>query len=333
MNRLSMALLTVAIITGACAAVRRKTASETSEIALVQPSKPAEQLLAHGAFEKELHFKNTSKQSVYIDEIKASCECTSISPQKLKIGPGESKTVVATVDLLRNPNDRNYRFFTKVIPLADGRVLGVFNIEDDVYAPIGFGESDVRLTCSQLDSESAVEIPISLPKNIATRPVAASDSEHLDCDIRAGKTPGTSVLFLSTNFHEVGVQKCSVTVSVDVGEKTPQTTQRRLNVTIDCVEEIEALPQEIVMRGNNRSVSVGLRSGEEFRIRSLVLDSDQLEVVSETSPDWASSHELKVSHVAEKSLMSDSQLCLIVATRSGAELKTCIPILHLPTAE
>ena len=76
-------------------------------------------------------FKNTTKQTVLITNVKASCGCTATNYTKTPIKPGETGTVTATY------NARNGGNFNKTVTVTtnDSDVKKVLKIKGKVLAP------------------------------------------------------------------------------------------------------------------------------------------------------------------------------------------------------
>jgi hypothetical protein len=79
----------------------------------------------------EFSFKNTTKQTILVTNVKASCGCTATNYTKTPIKPGESGTVTATYNAA-NPGN-----FTKTISVTtnDSDVTKVLTIKGKVNAP------------------------------------------------------------------------------------------------------------------------------------------------------------------------------------------------------
>ena len=79
----------------------------------------------------EFTFKNTTKQTVLITNVKASCGCTATNYTKTPIKPGESATVAATY------NAANPGSFSKNITVTtnDSDVNKILTIKGKVLAP------------------------------------------------------------------------------------------------------------------------------------------------------------------------------------------------------
>lgn len=79
----------------------------------------------------EFSFKNTSKQTILITNVKASCGCTATNYTKTPIKPGESGNVTATY------NAANPGSFTKTITVTanDTELNKVLTIKGKVNAP------------------------------------------------------------------------------------------------------------------------------------------------------------------------------------------------------
>lgn len=79
----------------------------------------------------EFSFKNTSKQTVLITNVKASCGCTATNYTKTPVKPGESATVTATY------NAANPGSFSKNVTVTtnDSDVNKVLTIKGKVLAP------------------------------------------------------------------------------------------------------------------------------------------------------------------------------------------------------
>ncbi len=79
----------------------------------------------------EFTFKNTTKQTVLITNVKASCGCTATNYTKTPIKPGEMGTVTATY------NARNGGNFNKTVSVTtnDSDVKKVLKIKGKVLTP------------------------------------------------------------------------------------------------------------------------------------------------------------------------------------------------------
>jgi len=79
----------------------------------------------------EFTFKNTSKQTVLITNVKASCGCTATNYTKTPIKPGETGTVTATYNAASPGN------FTKTVTVTtnDSDVAKTLTIKGKVNAP------------------------------------------------------------------------------------------------------------------------------------------------------------------------------------------------------
>ncbi|PHK20574.1 hypothetical protein VF13_42390 [Nostoc linckia z16] len=81
----------------------------------------------------EFTFKNTTKQTILVTNVKASCGCTATNYTKTPIKPGESGTVTATYNAA-NPGQ-----FTKTVTVTtnDSDVNKVLTIKGNVLNPEG----------------------------------------------------------------------------------------------------------------------------------------------------------------------------------------------------
>ena len=79
----------------------------------------------------EFSFKNTTKQTILITNVKASCGCTATNYTKTPIKPGESATVTATY------NAANPGSFSKNVTVTtnDSDVNKILSIKGKVIAP------------------------------------------------------------------------------------------------------------------------------------------------------------------------------------------------------
>ena len=79
----------------------------------------------------EFTFKNTTKQTILITNVRASCGCTATNYTKTPIKPGETGTVTATY------NARNGGNFNKTVTVTtnDSDVKKVLKIKGKVLTP------------------------------------------------------------------------------------------------------------------------------------------------------------------------------------------------------
>lgn len=88
----------------------------------------------------EFSFKNTTKQTVLITNVKAACGCTATNYTKTPIKPGETGTVTATYNAA-NPGN-----FTKTVTVTtnDSDVQKILTIKGKVEAPADAAPAAVK---------------------------------------------------------------------------------------------------------------------------------------------------------------------------------------------
>lgn len=79
----------------------------------------------------EFTFKNTTKQTILVTNVKASCGCTATNYTKTPIKPGETGAVTATYNA-RNPGNFNK---TITVTTNDSDVRKVLSIKGKVMSP------------------------------------------------------------------------------------------------------------------------------------------------------------------------------------------------------
>lgn len=144
MKSLKLSLLAAAgmLMLSISASAQQATVKKAAPAAAATPAKPAqpsgitwkEDSFDFGTIEKgkpvshDFTFKNTTKQTILITDVKASCGCTATNYTKTPIKPGETGSVTATYNAA-NPGN-----FTKTVTVTtnDSSVNKVLTIKGKV---------------------------------------------------------------------------------------------------------------------------------------------------------------------------------------------------------
>jgi hypothetical protein len=247
----------------------------------------------------ELPITNTTSREIVIDGFASSCACAAVTPRRVSIPPGGTRTVAVTIDLTIKTEkisairieDVSVRLWPHLTDekhgdirwKIHGRVKRMFGVPDP--ALLDFGEVDPDLKTGWKSNR----VRFWISPDVRDLRCDASQA-YFHCDLERSSSP-TGEWILSGTLDgrpPYGRFNCFVTIEGTVSDKTAVSTA--VGVVGQVVDDVYMLPDSLGFGlgkiGEERSDSVILRSksGHPFQVTGFEHDPATTKVTAVKAP-------------------------------------------------